>query len=160
MTLRSIRHPAVLVVALLGACGGDDGIGHTFPFPTFEKIAGSYTGALAGTTQGIALAATISLTITQDESYLSGSYAITGTLNDGVSVVAVQETGSFTGAIETGNNPSVAITLVNQCPNYSARFSGWLDSLHNQLTFSGPVDILLDDCTIFLTYQFAMLLRR
>jgi len=106
------------------------------------------------------LVASLSLTINQSGGDLSGSYAISGTLNDGVAEVAVLGTGNFTGTIAAGNNPSVNLTLTNQCPGYSARFSGALDSANNLLTMSGPVDILNQDCSIFLTYQSVILLRR
>jgi hypothetical protein len=64
----------------------------------------------------------------------------------------------LTGTLTAGLNPSVNVTLSNQCPNYSASFSGTFDSANNLLTISGPVDMMLEDCTIFLTYSSTILL--
>ena len=141
------RFSVVLVVTFLTACGGDDGTG-----VSFETLAGTYVGPLIGTSQGVILGANLSVTITQSSGSLSGSYAISGTLTEGAVVVAILGTGSFTGTIAAGLNPSVNLTLTNQCPNYSASFSGALDSANNLLTISGPVHVL-DSCTILLTYQ-------
>lgn len=160
MTLRSVRPSAILVVAFLAACGGDDGIGHTASFAPFEEIAGTYTGALNGSMDGVVLDAIFSLIITQNQGQVSGSWATTGTLNADTSVVAVQEAGSFTGGLAQGENPLVLITLANQCPDYSAQFSGSMDSADTLLSLSGPVDILGDDCTILMTFQSVILLRR
>jgi len=140
------RFLVVLVLAFLTACGGDDSTG-----PNFETLVGTYVGAMVGLSLGVILAADLSITFAQTGGTLSGSYAISGTLTEGSVVVATQGTGSFTGFIAAGLNPSVNATLTNQCPNYSASFSGALDSANNLLTLSGPVHILLEDCTILLT---------
>lgn len=158
MILRSVRFSAILVVVFLTACGGDDGTGSNSE-PTFETLAGTYVGALAGLTQGVALSADFSITFSQTGGSLSGSYAISGTLTEGTVVVAILGSGSLSGTIASGLNPSVNITLTNQCPNFSASFSGTFDSANNRLTISGPVDIL-DNCTIILTYPSVIILSR
>ncbi len=139
----------------IASCG-DDGTG---PETTFESLAGTYTGGIVGISQGVLLDAALSVTIIQSGGDLSGSYGVTGTLTEGALVVPIFGTGSFVGTIAAGQNPSVNITLTNQCPNYSAHFSGALDSANDLLTLSGPIHIL-DGCTIFLTYPSTILLRR
>ncbi|MGH9424141.1 MAG: hypothetical protein ACRD3J_29485, partial [Thermoanaerobaculia bacterium] len=46
----------------LAACGGDSPTG---PGAQFDSIAGSYTGTMAGLTQGVALDAVFALSISQ-----------------------------------------------------------------------------------------------
>lgn len=141
---------------LAAACGGD---GPTAPEPQYESIAGTYTGVMAGLTQGIALNADFSVTITQSSATLGGSWSLSGTLNDGVLVVGVQGTGTLNGTIAAGTNPSVNVVLSNACPGYSAAFSGAYDSANRLLTISGPVDVL-DGCDVLLRYQGTILLSR
>jgi hypothetical protein len=149
---------AVLATVAIAACGKDA----TGPSaPTYNNIAATYTGALAGTASGIALQAVFSTTLTQNSANLSGSYGMTGTLSDGINVVAISGTGTLSGTVASGNNPSVNVTLrIPGCPSYSAQFSGAYDTANSILTISGPVDVLNNDCSLFIRYQSVIVLRR
>lgn len=156
LTWGSRMAAVTLAVVVLTGCG-DSG---TEP-ETFNQIAGSYAGMLSGIQQGIALNATLSLTIQQNRGQLSGSYAISGTLSDGVVVVDTQGTGVIDGSIQSGNNPSVNVTITpGGCPNRPATFSGAYDSSNQRLTISGPVEIFEHDCSVFITYQSTIIMSR
>ncbi len=158
--MRTARFFAAATTLLLVACGDSTGPEPTGPTgPTYESIAATYAGALVGNAQGIALTATFSITITQTGGDLSGSWSLVGTLNDGVVSVDVQGTGTLSGSIASGQNPSVNLTIRNACANYEARFSGAYDSANRRLTIGGPVDIL-DGCTVVITYQSTIILDR
>ena len=149
---------------LLSACGGDA----TEPVPTYENIAGTYSGPIAGTSQGFTVDAMISVTITQNQGNLSGSWGYTGTVDDGVTVENFQGTGTLTGTMQSGQNPSVNITIRNDCRGdetvwiraYSAAFSGAFDSANDLVTISGPLDILDDSCSFLLSFPSVILLSR
>lgn len=161
--MRIARSLITLAVAFgFVACGGDGGTGPSAPAgPTFQSIAGTYNGALAGTAQGIALNAVFTLNINQSGGTLSGSYGMAGTLNDGVSSADVSGSGTVTGSIASGENPSVNLTVHNgACPNDAATFSGAYDSTNRKITISGPIDIY-DTCGhTILTYQSTIILER
>jgi len=154
-----MRHGRVAISAMVMlalACGGNS----TGPSPTYDNIAGTYSGALAGVSQGVTLQATFTLTITQSAGSLGGSYGISGTLYDGVSTVAVQGTGTLAGNIAAGNNPSVNITVTSGiCPNVSARFSGAYDSVNGVVTLNGTVPIFNASCQVVLNYPGTIILR-
>ena len=142
------------IVTMVLACGDSPSE------PSYENIAGTYAGVVAGISQGIALAGTFSITVQQAGGDVSGSYSMVGTLDDGVIQVDIQGTGTLSGTIGTGTNPSVNITLrTGFCPNYSAGFSGTYDSANRRITLFGPVDVL-DQCQVFLRYQSTVVLQR
>lgn len=147
-------------LALLGtiACGSDD---PTAP-ASHESIAGSYAGVMTGTAQGVAANLQFTLTIAQSSGDLSGTYAITGTLTDGVDQVAVQGTGPLTGTIASGRNPSVNIAIrVPGCTSYRADFSGAYDSANRRLTITGPIDMFQSgSCNVVLSYPTTIILSR
>jgi hypothetical protein len=151
----------LLIGALIGAgaCGGDGG---TEPGPAHESIADSYAGVLIGISEGVALNSTFSLTIAQSGSALSGSWGLSGTLNDGVTTLDVAGTGTLTGSIAAGNNPSVNMTVrVPTCPNYQAQFSGAYDVSNRRLTIAGPVVFFAaNSCTVVLSYPSTIILTR
>jgi hypothetical protein len=123
---------------------------------TYEDITGTYNGPLADSTQGVALSANFSVTIQQRHGGLSGSWSFEGTLNDGVNVLNINGTGSLTGHIQEGDNPTVYITIRNECQGYTAEFTGGFDGT---LTIGGPIDIH-DNCFVFLTYWSMIILSR
>ncbi len=159
-----MRHSRVAVSALAMfalACGGNGG-SSTGP-PTYQDIAGTYAGTLAGISQGITLQANFTITITQSGGNLGGSYSISGTLFDGVNTVPIQGSGTVTGTIAAGNNPSVTLTVTSGiCPNVSATFSGAYDSVNHVITLNGTVPIFnASTCQVVLTYpNFTIILRR
>lgn len=150
----------ILSTFLVGsaACGGDG----TGPSATFESIAGSYSGTMAGASQGVVLNAAFSLTITQDAGSTSGSWALQGTLNDGFQSVDVQGTGTLSGTVAQGTNPSVNLAIkTGACPNYQANFSGAYDSANRRLTITGPVEFFANNsCNVVLSYQATIILNR
>jgi hypothetical protein len=153
-------YAAAFALLLLGNAGCGDGDGNA-PSPTYESISGSYAGILAGVSQGVALNSDIALTITQSGGSLSGSYAIDGTLSNGIEVVSISGTGNLTGSIASGNNPSVNITVTpGSCPSQTARFSGAYDSANQRLTISGPVEFFDSACQVVLTYSSTIILSR
>jgi len=148
----------VMAAALsAAACGG--GSDSTAPAPQYQSIAGTYAGPMTGLDQGVAIAATITVTITQNAGSLGGSYGISGLLSDGVNQVSVVGSGSLNGTIAAGSNPSVNITVAGVCPGRTAQFSGAYDVANARLTLVGPVQIFAADCSaVLLTYQTTFIL--
>ena len=157
--MRKLLLSAILAttVAITG-CGGDS----SGPSTSFESIAGSYAGGLVGQAQGVNLNATFSLTISQSAGSVSGTWALQGTLDDGAQVVNVQGTGTLTGTIASGNNPSVNLVIkTGACPSYQAHFSGAYDSANSRLTITGPVEFFAaNTCSVVLSYQTTVILNQ
>jgi hypothetical protein len=116
---------------------------------------------VAGIAQGVQLNATFSLTISQSGGTLSGSWSLAGNLTDGVVVLPVGGSGTITGTIAPGTNPSINVTIrTPQCPNVQENFSGSLDSANDIITLSGPIHWFDDDCTILLSWPTVVILSR
>jgi hypothetical protein len=98
----------------------------------------------------------------QTSGNITGSWALQGILDDGFDTFLAQGTGSITGTIAAGSNPSVNLTVrTGECPNYQAHFSGAYDSANRRLTISGPVDFFAaNTCTVVLTYPSTIILTR
>src|SRR5947207_3541673 len=144
---------ALFATVFIGSACGGTGNSIAGPPPTYESIAGTYAGALAGISQGITLQATFTLTITQSAGTLGGSYSLAGTVSDGVTIVPIQGTGTNTGSIASGNNPSVNIMGTSGiCPNVSSPFSGAYDSVNRVITLNGSVTIFNASCVVVLIY--------
>ena len=147
---------SALAITIHG-CGSDA----SGPSESYADIAGTYDGAITGTSQGVALNGVFSITLNQSQGHLTGSYSIAGRLNDGVTFVDVLGTGSTTGTIASGNNPSVNITIRSgSCPNYTSGFSGAYDIANGRITLVGNVDMLRTDCTVALRYPTTFILTR
>ena len=154
------RFARVALLALLALPVSGCGDSATEP-EGYADISGHYAGVMAGISQGIALDADFSLTITQDRGTLSGSWSLSGVLTDGLDAVALLGTGVLTGSIDAGHNPSVNMALQSgACPNWTGHYSGTFDSANRRLTMSGPVDVLGDACEVLLSYPMNMVLER
>ena len=161
-------HSAALVSLLsilLAGCGGSsDGAGGISGpnAPTYADISGTYAGGMVGNSQGILLQGTFTLTITQSSGTLGGSYSLGGTLYDGVTTLQILGTGTTTGSIASGNNPSINITAKSGlCPNVQDGFSGAYDSANRVITLTGRIDFFNNSCLVVLTYNpTTIILRR
>lgn len=148
---------SVLALSAVG-CGGDSA---TAPATRYDTVAGSYGGPMIGITQGVALNSLFSLTVTQNAGTLGGTYGLSGTLNNGIAAVDVAGTGTITGTIESGTNPSVNFTVrPGFCPSRTAQFSGTYDSTNHRMTMTGPVQFFDQACSVVLTYQMTFILNR
>jgi hypothetical protein len=147
-------------VVLASACSGNSSTGPK-QGPTYDSIAGTYSGPVSGVSQGITMSAVATVTFTQTNATLGGSYGLSGTLTDGVTVVNIAGSGTIAGTIAQGNNPSVNVTVSGVCPGYQAQFSGAYDTANQRLTLTGPVQIFSNDCsTVVLTYQETFIISR
>jgi hypothetical protein len=117
---------------------------------------------MVGLSQGVALNSIFSLTISQSGGTTAGTWGLSGTLNDGVSTVNVAGTGSLSGSVAAGNNPSVNLTVrTPACPNYQAQFSGAYDSANRRLTIAGPIEFFAaNSCNVVLRYSATIILTR
>ena len=149
-------HVVTLALFLVG-CGGD-----TVAPITYEDVSGSFAGQFAGLTQGVAISAEFSLTVIQTEGQLTGAFSIVGTLKkDGVLQATIQDTGTLTGTVSAGTNPSINVFISPaSCPNNAATLSGAYDSANGLLTISGPVPAIDENCEFLLVYQVTLLLSR
>ena len=160
----------VLVVALFTGCGGDNGTGpgsddgtdpasndSALPAIGWETLLGPYAGGFTSVSQGVAYAADFDVTFSQSSGRISGTFAISGVLTTGIDTAPIRGTGSFTGTMDRGLDPSVNITFVNACAGYSAHYSGSLESETSLPTISGPAHILVD-CVIVLTFEATILM--
>jgi len=151
-------------LASCGGGGGGDGAGGISgpSGPTYADISGTYAGGMAGNSQGVLLQATFTLTITQSNGALGGSYSLAGTLYDGVTTLQILGTGTTTGTIASGSNPSVNITARSGiCPNVQDGFSGAYDTTNHVITLTGRIDFFNNSCQVVLTYNpTTIILRR
>jgi hypothetical protein len=154
--MKRVVMAAAVVVTTFG-CGSDS----TGPSTTYENISGTYVGVMAGISQGVTLDATFTLTITQNQGTLGGSYSLSGTLSDGIDVVAVQGTGTLSGSIAPGSNPSVNVTVTSGiCPSVSSTYSGAYDSANHVITLNGSAKMFNASCQVVLTYTGTIILSR
>lgn len=151
------------LLSVLAACGGDSPTapgGGGGGAATFENIAGSYSGLIAGVSQGFTVSATFSITITQSGGTLGGSYSIAGTLTDATGASGSFEgSGSLVGTINSGQNPSVNVTAISGiCTNVQSPFSGSYDSTNRKITLSGPLDFFDENCNVTLSIPLTVIL--
>ena len=154
----------LVLCGLLVSCGGDSPSEPAIasgPANTYESIAGTYTGALMSVSQGVTLSANFSLTLVQTVGSLSGSFRLTGTLDDGIIQASVLGSGTVTGTVDPGSNPSVSVTMTPEgCPDAAVTWSGAYTSANGLLTISGVANIFDAACVVFLTYEGTMILDR
>jgi hypothetical protein len=146
----------------MAACASDGVTAPQYQAPKYEEISGTYNGAMVGLAQGVAMNSTFSLTINQSGATTSGSWGLSGVLSDGASSLQIVGTGSLSGSVTQGTNPSVNLTFKSSvCPNYTASFSGSYDSANRRITISGPVDIFAaNSCNVALRYNSTIILTR
>ena len=159
-TTRFFRQLGAATVLLTTACGGGSPTGSDGP--TYAAIADTYVGTIGGVSQGYLADLDFTLTIAQSGGSLSGTYALDGTLFDGVDTYAVAGTGTITGSIQSGNNPSVNLTIrTSGCPNYTAQFSGTYDTANQRLTIIGPMEFFNEGtCTVGLSIPTTLVMTR
>jgi hypothetical protein len=151
MRLKSLS-VGLAALAMLGCSSGDT---MTAP-PSYADVSGSFAGPISGTSQGIAMSATFSVTIAQSGSSISGTDAIAGTLN-----VTTPFTGSgtFTGTIASGNNPSVSISGGPAC-GLPQNYSGTYDSANHRLTITGPFYVFNQSCAVVFSATLTLVLSK
>ena len=145
-----------LALAVIG-CGSGD----SMTTASYSSVAGSYSGPVSGgPVQNYTFNEVLTLTIAQSSGSLSGTFSTVGLLYFGTNPSTIQSTGTFSGTINSGNNPSVNITIqVPGCPSYRGVFSGAYDSTNHKLTISGPFDFFNQGtCTVGLTFQETLIL--
>lgn len=129
--------------------------------PTFQALAGAYDGVLEGASEGVTLTATFSLTLVQAQGILSGSFGLSGTLDDGFLQALLQGSGTVTGTVDPGVNPSVSVTMTpDVCPGARVTWAGAYDSGTDLLTISGVANIFNTACVVVLTVPGTMVLSR
>jgi hypothetical protein len=111
----------------------------------------------------VVLEGNFSLSITQSQGSLGGTYSLTGNLTDGISTVALAGGGSLGGTIASGSNPSVNITATSGiCPNVQVTLSGAYDSANRAITFPNTtIPVFDNNCQVVLTFpNIVAVLRR
>ncbi|MEI2721906.1 MAG: hypothetical protein V9E87_17615 [Gemmatimonadales bacterium] len=157
--LRAFRKLTIAAVLCTAACGGDaTGPGTN----NYEQVAGSYSGPLNSIEGGVLLQGTLSFTLTQDDGTIGGSWAMSGTLFDGVTVVEIQGTGPIVGTIAAGGNPSVNLQTRNPgCPNVTSTFSGVYDVANHRIPVAGTAQFFnSQNCQVFHSHPLQLLITR
>ena len=144
--------PVMAAFAL--ACGGDDGGSGPEPAPTYEAVAGTYVGAVSATNQGYLLQGNFSISLTQSEGTLGGSYSQTGTVSNVLGSSAAAGAGSLAGTIASGIDPSVHITATDPtCPNVPVTLSGTYISANQTISFPDVTIPIVDEtCQVVFTF--------
>lgn len=152
------RAVSLALVVLAPACRNDSSGGNITapppPPPTYETVAGTYNGALAGVSQGVTLQSTFTITVMQSAGTLGGTFTATGTLSDGVTTIPAHGAGNLNGTIASGTNPLVNITFTSAvCPNVRDTFSGTYDNASRVITLTGTVLVFDNLCRVILTFS-------
>ncbi len=145
-----------LCLAVLAGCGGPS---PAAPTVITENVAGTYTGNVSGVLPGFALAGTLTLTLQQSGSALSGGYTIAASVNGGA-----QGGGSVTlsGTVASGSNPTVNFTVRSvQCPaSPPSDWTGPFQSRNGGLTITGIIHLLNSSCVTQLSFPVTVVMSR
>jgi hypothetical protein len=141
----------------VAACGSDSSTG---PSPSYPNVAGSYAGPFAGVANGVVIDTRIAFTLTQSGPDIGGSFALTGTLSDGVTTVDVQGTGVIDGTIGSGTNPSVQLTVTPaSCPHRPLTLSGPYDTSKRLISLTGTVQFFDSSCNVTVQSSAVLVLQ-
>ncbi|MGE3511008.1 MAG: hypothetical protein AB7N65_19225 [Vicinamibacterales bacterium] len=152
-------HRLAALLLCLAAAAGCAGPSPAGPTVITENVAGTYTGNVSGVLPGLALAGTLTLTLQQSGSALSGGYTIAAPVNGGA-----QGAGSvtLTGTVTSGSNPTVSFTVRSmQCP--AAPPSDWTGSFQSgngRLTITGTIHLLNSSCVTQLSFPVTVVMSR
>lgn len=157
--IMKLRAFAVAAALFAAACGGDaTGPGNS----DYEEVAGSYSGPLNSIQSGVLLQGNLSFTLTQNDGAIGGSWAMTGTLFDGITLIEVQGTGTIVGTIASGGNPSITFQTRNPgCPNVTSTFSGVYDVANQRIPVTGTAQFFtLPGCQVFHSHPLQLTITR
>ena len=144
----------------IAGCGGGS---PTSPAPTYENLAGTWTGTVGGVSQGVTLAGTITLTFQQSGGTLSGGYTVDATLTNPVQTSPLTGSVTLTGTVAIGTNPAVSFTTTSvPCPSLPGEtWTGSLASRNGVLTITGTGHVIsAPTCAIVLDYPQTITLTR
>lgn len=147
--------------ALVSTACGDSSDDMTGPTPpAYDNVAGSYSGTITGTTPTGAtppasITGTLTLSLTQLDDALGGTYAYTGTVTDGPTPGPFFAAGTVSGTIQPGPNPTISALFTVPCTNgsYSSGFGVTFASATRNisLTFGSIVKMSADCQTTLLS---------
>lgn len=146
----------LLILTLLPACTSDANTK-----PTFANVAGSFSGPFSGTSQGASVSGSITFTITQTDGLLMGAYGATGAWDFGHGGVGLTGTGTLTGTVTSGDNPSVTLDVHDAgCPNLVRSYTGMYDTAIHRLTLTGQFFHIAPPCSVDNTFQLNLVMNR
>jgi len=134
--------------AVLAGCEGGTGSGSGIsgPAPTYEDIAGEYSSPVTASSPGMTLTGTMYLFLSQTGGTFTGSYAVVGTLEEGLASEQVTLLGAVVnGTLALGTNPALQMDLSpTGCGVTFVRNSGTYASALKNITLS-PATIPVQD---------------
>ena len=146
--------------AVLAGCGASTPTTPTQTPPpiTYENVAGNYTGAISGVSQGVTIAGTLSLNLQQSGGVLSGGGTIVAAMDNGPQG---QGTVTLAGSVASGPNPSISLTFRSvPCPNLTSDWSGSFASGSGVLTITGAINVANSACVNVRSFPQTILLQR
>lgn len=132
------------------------------PAVVYENLAGTWTGAVGGVSQGVTLAGTLTLVVQQSSATLSGTYSVAATLTSSTQVTPLQGSVTLGGTVASGPNPAVTITTQSTvCPDLPGEtWTGNYGNATGVLTLTGTGHVITSTCVIVLNYPQTILLTR
>ncbi len=145
MRIRSILLMSVLPLGITG-CSPD--LNPFGKLPTYEDVAGQYSGPISGSDHGDTLHATLTLSLVQAQGVLAGSYTVAGTVSDSGRKTTLNINGAIDGSVGSGSDPDVSLYLVSSaCPSRSASLFGPYVSGQGRIDLSGTLVFYSSDCS-------------
>jgi hypothetical protein len=146
------RSPVYVCVCLLVGVGCGEAT--TEPPEGLFEIAGRYTAMAMGDSAGVALAADVLFDLEHEAGDLSGTFAISGTITDGVATLEILGSGDLIGTASSAAQPAVTVTArTGFCPDHASTFVGTFFPATGILRLGGPVDILGSFCEVVLSFD-------
>ncbi len=113
MRIYRLSLASLCFLAIAGCEGGSpSGPGVSGPPPTYEDISGDYSALVTASSPGLVLTGTMYLFVNQNDSTFRGSYAVVGTLEEGLASESVTLLGSVVnGTLALGKDPTLQLEL-------------------------------------------------
>lgn len=126
--------------------------------PEYEDISGIFTGPVSGSGSGYSIQGSFSLSISQSEGSLSGTYSTSVTVQTPAGSVPFAGSGTISGVIEAGADPKVEVVVQDVC-NAELPYIGAFNSASRTLSASGPFP-LYDGCNPVATLTLTITLSK
>lgn len=120
------------------------------PASDYDYLEGTFVGTARGTPRELVAATTIEV-VTQVEGDLSGTWALTGLVDE---VVPVSMSATFEGTVGKGRDPAVSFSLEDGCGRVSG-ISGEYETSRQRLVLSGD-DVVVSGLTCDVAFRLAV----